>query len=35
MQKLSVTLESSIMILEVSFMLIYDVFNTGVTYDNR
>ncbi len=29
-----VTLESSIMILEASFTLIYDVYCTGVTYDD-
>ncbi len=31
----SVTLELSIMILEVSFLLIYDVYSTGVTYDDH
>jgi len=31
----SVTLESSITILEASFTLIYDVYSTGITYDDR
>jgi len=31
----SVTLELSITILEASFTLIYDVYNTVVTYDDR
>jgi hypothetical protein len=29
------TLESSIMISEASFTLIYDLYSTGVTYDDR
>jgi hypothetical protein len=32
---LSVTPESSITILETSFTLIYDVYSTGVTYDDH
>jgi hypothetical protein len=28
------TLEASFIILEVSFTLIYDVYSTGITYDN-
>jgi hypothetical protein len=31
----SVTLESSIIVLEASFTLINDVYSTGITYDNR
>jgi hypothetical protein len=31
----SVTLESSITILELSFTLIYNVYNTGVTYGDH
>jgi hypothetical protein len=31
----NITLESSIMILEASFTLIYDVYSAGITYDNR
>ncbi len=31
----SITLELSIMILEASFTLIYDVYSTGITYDDR
>jgi hypothetical protein len=31
----SVTLESSIMILEVSFTITFDVYGTGITYDDR
>ncbi len=30
----SITLELSIMILHVSFTLIYDVYSTGITYDD-
>ncbi len=30
----SVTLKSSLMILESSFTLIYDIYITGITYDN-
>jgi hypothetical protein len=32
---LSITLESSIMITEASFKLIYHFYSTGVTYDDR
>jgi len=32
---LNITLESSIMITEASFKLIYHVYSTGVTYDDR
>ncbi len=31
----SITLDSSITILEASFALIYDVYGTGVTYDDH
>jgi hypothetical protein len=31
----SIALESSITILKASFTLIYDVFGTGITYDNH
>jgi hypothetical protein len=31
----SVTLESSIMILKEIFSLIYDVYSTGITYENH
>ncbi len=31
----SIALESSIRILQVSFTLIYDVYSTGITYDDR
>jgi hypothetical protein len=31
----SITLDSSIMILEASFTLICDVYRTGITYDDR
>jgi hypothetical protein len=31
----SIMLESSIMILEASFTLIYDVYSTGITYDDH
>ncbi len=31
----SIALESSIMILEASFLLIYDVYGTGNTYDSQ
>jgi hypothetical protein len=31
----SATQDSSIMILEASFTLIYDVHSTGITYDDR
>jgi hypothetical protein len=31
----SVTLQLSIKILDTSFTLIYDVYSTGVTYDDR
>ena len=31
----TVALESSVMVLEASFTLIYDVDSTDVTYDNR
>jgi hypothetical protein len=31
----SITVESLIMILEASFILIYDVYSTGITYDDR
>ncbi len=30
-----ITLELSIMILKVSFTLIYDVYSTGITYDEH
>jgi hypothetical protein len=30
----SITLELSIMILEALFILIYDIYNTGITYDD-
>jgi hypothetical protein len=32
---LSVTLELSIVIWEATFTLIYDVYNLGITYDDR
>ncbi len=31
----SITLVSSIMFLEASFMLIYDVYSAGITYDDH
>ncbi len=31
----SITLESSITILQASFTLIYDIYSTGITYDDQ